>query len=206
MMSMASNIFIPFTPVGLLFQSLIAATCARLLGVRTGAIAYLASSIVCEVLALLFVQDLSQNAAMFIGATLTFGLPLIILAATLGLASGAKLRQGRRLLALALISPTVLYWSGFTAFEAGKKDEWSRVMEFVKANPVVIQTAGEHLKVYPGSSIGSTRYEVSVVGTINTSAIVDVSRPSFGAPHFSLSCLTAVLPGQRDPFKDICAQ
>ena len=199
------------TPVGLVVQSVVAAACAWAFGAAKGAIAYLVTCVGVGVLAVTFVPSVDKHLPVSIAVALTFGLPFVGAATGLGLAAGAMLRQRQRLIALALLSPTVLYWLGTTVLEAKQKDEWARVTEFVRAHAAVRQAAGENPRIYPSMSRKAsnglpTRYELSVSGTTQVFAIVDASRSSFGAPQFSLACISTIPPGRRDPFKDACAQ
>jgi len=199
------------TPVGLVVQSVVAAACAWGFGAAKGAIAYLVACVGVGVLAVAFVPSVAEHAPMWIMIALTFGLPFVAAAAGFGLAAGAMLRQGQRLIALALLSPTLLYGLGTTVLEAKQKNEWARVTDFVRAHAAVRQAAGENPRIYPSMSRTApnglpTRYELSVSGTTHVFAIVDVARSSLGAPQFSLACISTISPGQRDPFKDACAQ
>lgn len=91
------------------------------------------------------------------------------------------------------------------------RNEQSLVAAFVKGNDEVIREAGEIKQVYPESSLVKRdevmphRYIVSVVGTKTVHAVIDVSRTA-GKPSFTLTCVSHLSPGQRDPFKDVCAQ
>ena len=91
------------------------------------------------------------------------------------------------------------------------RDEWTLVKSFVRSHEQVILEAGGITQVYQESSqlkrtdVMPYRYIVSVVGAKRVHAVVDVSRTA-GKPTFTLACVSHVPPGQRVPFKDVCAQ
>lgn len=89
--------------------------------------------------------------------------------------------------------------------------EWSLVTDFVKNNKDVIREAGGIKATYPESSttkqteVMPSRYIVSVNGSKNIFAVVDVSRSS-GDAKFTLACVSHLSMGQRDSSKDVCKQ
>lgn len=91
------------------------------------------------------------------------------------------------------------------------REEWALATGFVKNHQQVISEAGGITQVYPESSLLKRtdvmpyRYIVSVVGAKRVHAVLDVSRSS-GRPNFTLACVSHIAPGNRDPFKDVCAQ
>jgi hypothetical protein len=86
------------------------------------------------------------------------------------------------------------------------------VTEFAKRQPGVLRDAG----MIKDASVASyrqdrksglpSRYTVSIDGTRKAVyAEIDVSR-SGNSSNFVLACVTHLSIGQRDPFKDVCAQ
>jgi len=90
------------------------------------------------------------------------------------------------------------------------ENEWRLIIEFVKANADVIKEVGSikgvgrESYVRKSGEVVPSRYIASVGGDRSVYAVIDVSRS--GDVAFSLACLTHRSLGQRDPFKDICAQ
>ena len=90
--------------------------------------------------------------------------------------------------------------------------EKKSVTEFAKRQPEVLREAGmikdASVASYrrDGKSSMPSRYTVSIRGTKKTIyAEIDVSRSGSGS-SFALACVTSLWIGQRDPFKDVCAQ
>lgn len=97
--------------------------------------------------------------------------------------------------------------------EQEKKNEWVRVIDFVKNNNDVVREAGKIKDAIPVSSTRSSnevmpnRYEVSVNGESGKPvfAIIDVIRLS-GKTSFFLACTTHTPLGSRNLSKDACLQ
>jgi len=90
--------------------------------------------------------------------------------------------------------------------------EKKTVVEFARRQPDVLKAAGTIKEVsattyrQQSQSMLPIRYTVSVEGTSKTVyAEIDVSR-SGNSSSFVLACVTHLSVGQRDPFKDVCAQ
>jgi hypothetical protein len=144
-------------------------------------------------------------------------LPFILISCVLGLLAGVKLRQGKKLIALALISPLIIYWASLVAIDVKKEHELKLVAEFVKSDKTVIQFAGENITIHPHGggwmkpkSILPFKYEIPITGTNNSKKLyvfVDVFRSwPVGSPIFSLACISSLSPGSRDAIKDVCKQ
>ena len=199
------------TPVGLVVQSVVAAACAWAFGAAKGAIAYLVTCVGVGVLAVTFVPSVDKHLPVSIAVALTFGLPFVGAATGLGLAAGAMLRQRQRLIALALLSPTVLYWLGTTALAASRR-----------TNGPASRSSSERT---PPSGRPRARTRASIracPGRRRMACPPDMNSPSVAPPRssrswmppdpplvpleFSLACISTIPPGRRDPFKDACAQ
>jgi hypothetical protein len=97
--------------------------------------------------------------------------------------------------------------------EQEKKNEWAKVLDFVKNNNDVAREAGKIKDATPVSSTRSSnevmpsRYEVSVSGENGKPvfAIIDVIRLS-GKTSFFLTCTTHTPLGSRNLSKDACLQ
>ena len=97
--------------------------------------------------------------------------------------------------------------------EQETKNEWARVIDFVKNNKDVVREAGKIKDVTPVSSTRSSnevmpnRYEVSVSGENGKPvyAIIDVIRLS-GKTSFFLACTTHTPLSSRNLSKDACLQ
>ena len=97
--------------------------------------------------------------------------------------------------------------------EQETKNEWARVIDFVKKNNDIVREAGKIKNAIPVSSTRSSneimpnRYEVSVSGENGKPvyAIIDVIRLS-GKTSFFLTCTTHTPLGSRNLSKDACLQ
>lgn len=95
--------------------------------------------------------------------------------------------------------------------ERETKSEERRVVELMKNHPDVVRAAGPVKQasvlhgLIPNGATMPNRYDVYVVGDRTVFAEVDVARSGREA-SFTLRCTTSIDPGQRNPFKDACAQ
>ena len=112
---------------------------------------------------------------------------------------------GDRIAELAVPVMTALVKFG----QEGQEKEKAAAVAFVKEQKAVADVVGDTFRadVVSVKLVKNTpiEYDVSVVGQKTAYAIVRVSRSS-GRTHFVLACVTPLYMGQRDPFKDACAQ
>jgi len=177
-------------------------------GVRKGAIAYLITLFVFSLIALFF-------SGLWI-IPIVVWLPFALLAGGLGLTSGVKFRQGKKLIAIALLSPLVIYWAGLIVIDVKKENELQQVSDFVMSDKTVTQVVGENITLHlPGGwmkpkGLLPFRYEIPISGSNNSKGFyvfVDVSRSwMLGSPIFSVACVTTLSVGARDPRIDVCKQ
>gem|GEM_PF-5625280 len=196
------------TQLILLALALVAVVLGWHSGIRKGAVAYLTTLIFFSFGAFVF-------SALWI-IPIAALLPFALLSGGLGLASGAKFRQGKRLLAVALLSPLVIYWTGLTAIQIKKERELQQVLDFVMSDKVVTKISEKNMVIHPpgawkmANGLLPFRYEILITGSRYSNQLyvfVDVSRSwLLGNPIFTVACVTTLSVGARDASVDVCKQ
>lgn len=111
----------------------------------------------------------------------------------------------------AIAITTLLFLHQRRTLENDVKRETQMVSKFVADHQAVRLAVGDAPKVNLSSSTTSRdgpmpgKYDFSVVGSKTVYAIVTVDRTG-GVAKFSLACITPLSLGQREAFKDACAQ
>ncbi len=197
-----------FIPIILLVQFFLSAIYGWRFGVRKGIAASAITVLVFSIIAIFF-------SGLWV-IPIAVSLPYLLIASVLGATSGTKLREGKKLIALALFIPLLVYWAGLITIEIKKEHELQLVVEFIKSNKEINLITGEGMAVQtPGGWTKSKnpfpfRYE-AFFGSTKTPkgfyAFVDVTRTWWGgSPTFSLACVSSLSQGERDPRIDVCKQ
>lgn len=157
---------------------------------------------------------------LIIAAVPACAVSLLLVFATLAVHSRVKGDESRRFkisLAVfaagvaAIVGTTLVFLHQRQTLEKDVKRETQMASRFVAEHQAVRLAVGDAQKVYLASSTTSrdgpmpVKYDFSVIGSKTVYAIVTVDR-SAGSARFSLACITPLSPGQREAFKDACAQ
>lgn len=188
--------------ISLLAVAVIAAVLARVFGPARGSVVLVLLLVVGCLSVYKFVE--SGGAYLFVA---TFAIPLIAVAAGIGLAAGSALRSKRKLVAKFLLAIPVALLTLVVAMKFATDQSESSATNFVRGIPEIAARlqANDRANLFLVSTTGGpyglpSRYEYALRDRY---ILVDASH-TFLIPSFSLACITNVHPGQRSPFEDVC--
>jgi hypothetical protein len=137
----------------------------------------------------------------------TFAIPLVVVAAGIGLGAGSALRRKRTGVAKFLLALPVGLLIIVVAMRFAADQSESSAHSFARSVPEVsahLQVNGKaHLFLVSttGGPYGlPSRYEYALSDRY---ILVDANN-MFLIPSFSLACITNIPPGKRSPFEDVC--
>lgn len=151
---------------------------------------------------------------MAVGFWLSFGLPFIVGAISLGVLSGVGIRKGRYLLSLLPLLPLVYFVWHTDSAEKNEKKERALAEHFVVNNKELMLLAEgpvkfRYLSLTNFADKTKGEYEAHVLipasGNKFAYAVIEVSRRT-RQPEFKLKCVTNLSSGERDVQKGSCSQ